>query len=137
MTSTHSASPLGVAASLANIELLKKGPYIRNAAAMGKILIPELARIRAKYPAALGCMHGLGLVAGIQVVKAGTKEPNAELATKINVACLQKGLLMFAPVGIGGECLKIAPPLTITGDALRESLQVFEEAIDQEMQNEE
>ncbi len=36
---------------------------------------------------------------------------------------------MFAPVGIAGECLKIAPPLTITHDALRESISVFEEAV--------
>jgi len=38
---------------------------------------------------------------------------------------------MFAPVGIGGECLKIAPPLTIEDDALRESIEVFEEAVDE------
>ena len=48
-------------------------------------------------------------------------------------ACYQKGLLMFAPVGVGGECLKISPPLTISEEALRESLAVFEEAIDQVM----
>ena len=36
---------------------------------------------------------------------------------------------MFAPVGIGGECVKIAPPLTIEEDALRESVTVFEEAV--------
>ena len=38
---------------------------------------------------------------------------------------------MFAPVGVAGECIKIAPPLTITEEALRESLQVFEEAVDE------
>ena len=38
---------------------------------------------------------------------------------------------MFAPVGIGGECLKIAPPLTITEEALREGLSVFEQACDE------
>jgi 4-aminobutyrate aminotransferase-like enzyme len=70
-------------------------------------------------------------VAGIQVVKPGTKEPDAATATAINVKCYQKGLLMFAPVGIGGECLKIAPPLSITEDALREGLQVLEEACDE------
>jgi 4-aminobutyrate aminotransferase-like enzyme len=37
---------------------------------------------------------------------------------------------MFAPVGVAGECLKIAPPLTISEDALRESIAVFEEAVD-------
>jgi len=47
--------------------------------------------------------QGNGLVAGIQVVKPGTQEPNSELALKINVACFQRGLLMFAPVGIGGR----------------------------------
>ena len=101
---------------------------------MGEIMNPALEKIQKKHSSFLGCFHGKGLVAGIQVVKPGTKEPDAGLATKINVACLQKGLLMFAPVGIGGECLKIAPPLTITEDALRESLQVFEAAIDETIQ---
>ncbi len=133
MTSTHSASPICVAAALANMKLLQTGPYIENAARMGDILMPELHRIRAKYPAALGVATGKGLVAGIQVVKPGTKEPDAETATRINVRCFQKGLLMFAPVGIGGECLKIAPPLSITEEALRESLQVFEASIDEEL----
>jgi len=40
---------------------------------------------------------------------------------------------MFAPVGIGGECLKIAPPLTIAEAALRESLAVFEQSVDEVM----
>ena len=112
-------------------KLLKKGNYIKNAAAMGKILIPELHRIKAKHPAVLGCVQGKGLVAGIQVVKPGTKEPDAATALKINEACFRKGLLMFAPVAASGECVKIAPPLTITEDALRESLQVLEEAVDE------
>ena len=37
---------------------------------------------------------------------------------------------MFAPVGIAGECVKIAPPLTIDEDALRESVEVFKAAVD-------
>jgi 4-aminobutyrate aminotransferase-like enzyme len=128
MTSTHSASPLCAAAALANVKLLKKGPYLRNAAKLGEVLLPELQRIRAKHPQALGWASGKGLVAGIQVVKPGTKTPDAATATAINVKCYQKGLLMFAPVGIGGECLKIAPPLSITKDALIEGIQVFEAA---------
>ncbi|MDO8541632.1 MAG: aspartate aminotransferase family protein [Opitutaceae bacterium] len=131
MTSTHSASPLCVAAALANMKLLKKGPYIRNAARLGRILVPELHRIQKKYPDVLGAATGMGLVGGIQVVKRGTKEPDAETATAINVKCFHKGLLMFAPVGIGGECIKIAPPLSINEAALREGLQVLEEAIDE------
>ena len=131
MTSTHSASPLPVVSAVANLKVLLGEGIVEYAAAMGEILVPELARIQGKHPEALGCVQGKGLVAGIQVVKPGTKEPDAETAVKINVACFRKGLLMFAPVGIGGECVKIAPPLVISEEALRESIAVLEQAVDE------
>jgi 4-aminobutyrate aminotransferase/diaminobutyrate-pyruvate transaminase/4-aminobutyrate aminotransferase/(S)-3-amino-2-methylpropionate transaminase len=131
MTSTHSGSPLPVAAAIASLEIIRKEGLVERAARLGEILIPELHRLRQKHPEVLGCVQGKGLVGGIQVVKRGTKTPDAEAALKINIACFHKGLLMFAPVGSEGECLKIAPPLTIPEDALRESIQVLEEALDE------
>jgi 4-aminobutyrate aminotransferase/(S)-3-amino-2-methylpropionate transaminase len=130
MTSTHSGSPLPVAAAIASLEIIQKERLVEHAARMGDILIAELRRIQKKYPEVLGCLQGKGLVAGIQVVHPGTKTPYPEMAVRINVACFQRGLLMFAPVGGSGECIKIAPPLNIPEDALRESLLVFEEAVD-------
>lgn len=130
MTSTHSASPLAVAAAIANLKVLKAEKLVERAERLGAWFIPELRRIQGRYPAVLGCCQGKGLVAGIQAVKAGTKTPDPALALKINLACLYRGLMMFAPVGIAGECIKIAPPLSIDEDALRESLAVFEEAVD-------
>lgn len=131
MTSTHSASPLPVAAALANLKLFEKEKWSERAAASGNILLEGLKQVQSKYPERLGCLQGKGLVAGIQVVKPGTKIPDNETALKINVACFQKGLLMFAPVGIGGECIKICPPLTIEEEMLRESLDVFSQAVDE------
>lgn len=131
MTSTHSASPLPVVAALANLKIIQKENLVENARRLGEILIPELERIKSKYPDALGCVQGKGLVAGIQVVKKGTKEPDSDTALKINEKCFQKGLLMFAPVGVGGECIKIAPPLVINEEALREGITVLKEACDE------
>jgi 4-aminobutyrate aminotransferase-like enzyme len=131
MTSTHSGSPLPVAAAIASLEIIQKEGLVERAARLGNILILELHRLRQKYPQVLGCVQGKGLVAGIQVVKRGTKTPDPEIALKINIACFHKGLLMFAPVGAEGDCIKIAPPLTIPEDALRESIQVLEEAVDE------
>ena len=131
MTSTHSASPLPVVAAIASLQIILEEKLSERAARMGDILIPELARIQKKYPKVLGCLQAKGLVAGLQVVKPGTKEPDSVTATKINLSAVQKGLLMFAPVGIGGECLKICPPLSIEEEALRESIRVFEEAVDE------
>ena len=131
MTSTHSASPLPAVAAVASLKVIQKERLPERAAKMGEILIPGMAQIQQKYPDRLGCLHGKGLVAGIQVVKPGTKEPDGQTAVKINVASFQKGVLMFAPVGIGGECLKVAPPLTINEEALRESIGAFGEAVDE------
>ncbi len=131
MTSTHSGSPLPVVAAIESLKIILKEKLVEKAANLGEILIPELTRIRNKYPDILGCIQGKGLVAGIQVVKKGTKTPDSEMALKINERCFHKGLLMFAPVGIAGECLKIAPPLIITEEALREGIKVFEEACDE------
>ena len=131
MTSTHSGSPLPVAAAIASLEIIRREDLAGRAARLGEILIPELHRIQRKYPKVLGCVQGKGLVAGIQIVKSGTKIPDPDLALRINIACFQKGLLMFAPVGGAGECIKIAPPMTIPEDALRESIGVLEEALDE------
>ncbi len=131
MTSTHSASPLPVVAAIENLKLIQKENLVGRAREMGEILIPGLQRIRDKYPDVLGCAHARGLVGGIQVVKKGTKIPDPEMAQKINEKCFQKGLLMFAPVGIAGECIKIAPPLIISKEALIEGLEVLEEACDE------
>ncbi len=131
MTSTHSGSPLPVAAAIANLEIIRKERLPERAACLGEILVAELRRIQWKHPRALGCVQGRGLVAGIQIVRPGTKIPDPETALRINIACFQKGLLMFSPVGGGGECIKIAPPLNIPEDALRESSAILEEAVDE------
>ncbi len=131
MTSTHSASPLPVAAALANLKIIEEENLVENAAKMGKIMIPELERIQEKYNNNLGRFNGKGLVAAFQCVKPGTKNPDPHIALEINVAAMRKGLLMFAPVGLEGATIKIAPPLIINEEVIRESLQVFEECIEE------
>lgn len=128
MTSTHSGSPLPVISAIESIRLIREEGLIENARRLGEILIPELERIKERFPSRLGCVQGKGLVAGIQVVKAGTRIPDPDTALAINEKCFQKGLLMFAPVGVAGECIKIAPPLVINEEALREGISVLEEA---------
>ena len=130
MTSTHSASPLSVAAGIASLKVIQEHGLVENAAKLGELLFSELERIQKKYPDVLGVTKGKGFVMGIQCVKSGTTEPDGELAHQINETAFRKGLLMFAPVGMGGACLKIAPPLCTTEEALREGLIVFEESCD-------
>jgi 4-aminobutyrate aminotransferase-like enzyme len=47
---------------------------------------------------------------------------------------MEKGLLMFSPVGFGGATVKISPPLNITAEAIDESCAVLEEAFAESIQ---
>ncbi len=129
MTSTHSANPVCCAAALANIELLLAEDLVGNARRVGAVLHEELARIRQRFPARIGKIGGKGLVAGLQMVKPWSIEPDGELAWETVRRCVEKGLMLFAPVGFGGATIKISPPLCITPEAVRDGGQALEEAL--------
>ncbi len=128
MTSTHTGNPVCCAAALASLECILKDNLPAHARAMGAILHARLGALRARYPQ-IGAVAGLGLVAGLSCVHPGSLEPDGDLAWDIVRRCVEKGLLLFSPVGFGGATVKICPPLVITEEALLESLDVFEQAV--------
>ncbi len=131
MTSTHTGNPVCCAAALASLKKIVSANLPANAAAMGKILSEGLARIQERFRSVIGHYSSRGLVAGLQMTRPGKREADPELAHKVVEACFHKGLLFFCPVGAWGQTVKIAPPLTITGEPLREGLEVLEEALDE------
>jgi len=131
MTSTHSASPLPVAAAIENLKLIHSEHLVEAAAELGPVLKDGLLAIQKKFPDVVGKVQSKGLVAGMQIVKKGTRDPDPETALKVNVGCFERGLLMFAPVGIGGECIKIAPPLITPLEALEEGIMVISSVCDE------
>ena len=130
MTSTHTGNPVCCAAALASIQLILNEDLAGNAHRMGEILHNELAQLRGRIPR-IGRVEGKGLVAGVACVKQGSTEPDGDLAWRVVERSIEKGVLMFAPVGYGGGTIKICPPLVITEAALRESLAAFAEAFDE------
>ena len=133
MTSTHTGNPVCSAAALASVRKVVEGGLVENARRMGEVLIGGLAGLRARHPGIVGAVHGRGLVAGLHLVHAGGKEPDGDLAFAVVEKAFQKGLLLFAPVGFGGATVKVAPPLTIPADAVREGLVVLDEALAEAM----
>ena len=129
MSSTHSGNPVCCAAALASLKKILGEKLTQNAARMGKIMEAGLKEIQARHSNVIGHYACRGLVGGLQIIKPGKKEPNHDLAHSIVERCFHKGLLFFCPVGAWGQTVKIAPPLTIPEDAVREGLSVLGEAI--------
>ena len=127
MTSTHTGSPIPAAAAIANIDILTREKLWKNAEKMGKLLFEGLDGLAQKYSDVVGCVHGKGLVAGLHIIKPGTKDKDGDLAWEAVRGCVERGLLMFAPVG--GATVKIAPPLTTTKDQILEGISVLDESM--------
>ena len=129
MTSTHSGNPVCCAAALASLDIIAGENLVENSAKVGAAMNAQLAAIQKDYSNIIGAHRGKGLVGGLQAIKPGTKDPNPDFAWDVINGCFRKGLLMFAPVGVGGGCIKIAPPLCITEEAASEGCAVIREVI--------
>ncbi len=129
MTSTHSGNAVCCAAALGSIETIEKERLIQNAAKVGKVLQSQMQAIMQEFSDVIGFAPGAGLVGGLQTIKKGTKDPDGNLAWDVVNLSYRKGLMMFAPVGFGGGCIKIAPPLCITKEAVKEGCDVIRESL--------
>lgn len=134
MTSTHTGNPVCAAAALANLKVIQDEKLVEHSQRMGEVLQPLLRQLGRRYSEHIGAVHGKGLVAALHMVQPGGIEPNPELAADVVRRSVEKGLLMFAPVGYQGASVKISPPLVITEEALREGVSVCEEAIQEAIQ---
>jgi len=127
MTSTHTGNPICCAAALASIDLILKEKLADNASKVGALLHQKLRALKARTPQ-IGSVDGKGLVAGVACVLPGSKEPDGDLAFDVVRRAIEKGVLMFTPVGFGGATVKISPTLVITEPAINDSVKALEEA---------
>jgi len=127
MTSTHSANPVCSAAALANLRVITEEGLIENAAKLEPVLADGCEKIAAAAGDKIGRWDVTGLVGALQFTKPGTTDPNPDPAWRMVLKAVQRGVMLFAPVGVGGCAIKISPPLIIDEEALTEGLEVLEE----------
>ncbi len=128
MTSTHTGNPVCCVAALASLKKILGDDLTGNAARMEPLLQAGLRQIQRNHPKCVGHVSARGLVGGMQMVKPDG-QPDHDTAHAIIEKCFHKGLLFFAPVGAWGQTVKIAPPLTISSEAVSEGLSVLYEAV--------
>jgi 4-aminobutyrate aminotransferase-like enzyme len=126
MSSTHSANPLSCAAGLANIEFIESHNLVNEADRKGKIFHELLQEIKERHPDRISFVLGRGMIAGVLFRNPLDGQPDSLFATKVSERAMQKGLLV---VHTGRESIKLAPPLTIPDEAIKEGLSVLDESI--------
>ncbi len=125
---TYGGNPIACAAALAAIEIIESEKLVERARHLGEILFASLREIAAKHPE-IGEIRGRGAMVAIELVKAGTKDPNPELMAKVIKYCQSKGVLILT-AGSYGNVIRFLPPLVITDELLKDALSVLAEAFD-------
>ena len=124
--STFGGNPVSCAAALAVIEVIEKGDLLANAEKRGREARKFFDDL-AEEVEVIGDVRGLGLMIGVELVKSReTKEPYPELLKKVLTKAFKRGVLA---IGAGISVLRIAPPLSITSDALSAALEILRECL--------
>jgi 4-aminobutyrate aminotransferase / (S)-3-amino-2-methylpropionate transaminase / 5-aminovalerate transaminase len=126
---TYVGNPVAQAAALAVLDVFEEEGLTARAAAIGETLRARMLSWQERWDA-IGDVRGLGAMLAIELVTdRGTKEPAADLASKVVEAAAERGLLLLKS-GIYSNCIRVLTPLVISDAELDEALDVWEQALD-------
>jgi 4-aminobutyrate aminotransferase len=123
---TFGGNPVSTAAANATLDYVLSHDLQAQAAKVGSLLLDGLRDLPEHNPS-LGDVRGRGLMIGIEMVEPGTKVPDPGAAGGVLEAARQGGLLI-GKGGLYGNCLRIAPPLTLSESEATEGLAILLDA---------
>ena len=122
---TFGGNPLACAAALGALETMEAENLVARAQHIGTILGDSLRALQKKYPI-IGEVRGRGAMQAIELVEAGTKNPNTAAMNAVVKYCQSKGVLVLT-AGTYSNVIRFLPPLVITDELLNDALNVLEE----------
>jgi 4-aminobutyrate aminotransferase len=125
--STFGGNPLATAAANATLDYVLEHDLQKQAAVVGRLLLDGLRESVGDLPA-VAEVRGKGLMIGIEFVLPGTLDPDPAVAAAALEATRERGLLV-GKGGLYGNCLRVAPPLTLGEADAREGLRMLTDAV--------
>ncbi len=124
---TFGGNPIACAAALGALETMEAENLVARAQHIGEILGSTLRDLQKKYPI-IGEVRGRGAMQAIELVEAGTKNPNTAAMNAVVKYCQSKGVLVLT-AGTYSNVIRFLPPLVITDELLKDALSVLEEGL--------
>jgi len=126
LTSTHGGHPISCAASLGNLEFFEKMDLVNKSNALGQRLHQWLIEWKNQFPNKVHSILGNGMVWAVYISKEDSDNLDANYTDQLVEKAMQKGVYS---IRTGCGTLKLGPPLTISPDALKESIDVYVECM--------
>lgn len=115
--STFGGNPLACAAANAVLDTIKADGLMDNCQAVGKYFMNELEKLRAKYPALITEVRGMGLIIGLQLTQPGREIVNECMANGAIINCTS------------GDVLRFVPPLIIDESQVDAVIKILDQAL--------
>ncbi|MBA2739256.1 MAG: aminotransferase class III-fold pyridoxal phosphate-dependent enzyme [Nocardioidaceae bacterium] len=125
--STFGGNPVATAAANATLDYVLEHDLQKQAAVVGRLLLDGLRDSLGDVPA-VAEVRGKGLMIGIEMVVPGGVDPDPAAAAAVMEATRVRGLLI-GKGGLHGNCLRVAPPLTLGEADAREGLGLLVDAV--------
>ncbi|SFK20673.1 MULTISPECIES: aspartate aminotransferase family protein [Amycolatopsis] len=125
--STFGGNPVATAGAKATLDYLLDRDLQGNAEKLGHHLIAGLRDLGERYDI-IGDVRGKGLMIGVELVESGGKDPSPPNAAALLEETKARGLLV-GKGGLHGNVLRLAPPMTLTGEEADEALEILEASV--------
>ena len=123
---TYGGNPLACAAALAVIDTIESDALLSRARAIGETMTQRLSALQSEDER-IGEVRGRGAMIAIELVKAGTNDPDPELTGRVAAYAHARGLLVLT-CGTYGNVMRFLPPLTMPDHLLHEGLDILADA---------
>jgi 4-aminobutyrate aminotransferase len=118
---TMGRQPLGLAATLANIDVIRSEKLADRSRANGSLMMSRLKEAEEEYECVVEA-RGIASLIGVEI-------SSKELAGKIAVECYRNGIYIIEMGYRGIGALRVAPPLVSTENQLENALAVIDDAL--------
>jgi 4-aminobutyrate aminotransferase / (S)-3-amino-2-methylpropionate transaminase / 5-aminovalerate transaminase len=126
---TFGGSPLGCAAALAVLSVIREEQLLERATAIGQRVRAVLEPLQMQGTVPICNLRGLGAMLAFDVVQArGSPTPDGPAARRLVARALQRGVLLLT-CGGHGETVRLLMPLTIADAQLSVGLEILADEI--------
>jgi 2,2-dialkylglycine decarboxylase (pyruvate) len=129
---SHVSDPMPAAVAEAVLDVVIRDDLPGAARARGDRLMAGLRELQTRHES-IGDVRGMGLLVGLELVEdRHTRVPADALGRAVTEECLRCGLSMNLVRGQSAgsaNCLRMAPPLTVSDDEVDLALTVIDEAL--------
>ena len=125
---TYGGNPIGCAAALATIEIMKEPSFLANVQERGNQLRAGLENIAKEFPI-VGNVRGLGLMVAVEFLEPGTNTPNADICAHVIKHAREQSNVLMMNAGTWGNIIRFMPPLVVDEEEIDIALKAVEDGL--------